>query len=361
MIDLYSVYRLIERTYTGISRRLPGGYALPPLQTVIELTYRCNLRCDFCYQRHQMEQLHVGRGSQNKELSLEEIKGIIQQTPLWGLIIFSGGEPFVRSDIIEILTYATQKRRCHVVTNGTRITPEIAKALVELGVLSVGFSIDGDQALHDRVRGVEGTFERAISAIGEIRRYRERSGRRWPLINFKTTITESNVRDLGRIAEIARSVGADYHTFQIVNNSLFISGLQLSDEMEPFLDPPPPIGEFDIGVLGEQLHRLGQMRSDGAPAIRFLPSIPAREIIAHYEDSLDVRSYSCSTLWSGVNVSAYGDVFPCFNYRIGNVRDNTLWALWNGSRYRAFRRTLKQKGLFPGCVGCCDLVYRGSR
>lgn len=360
MIDLYSVYRLIERTYTGISRRLPGGYALPPLQMVIELTYRCNLRCDFCYQRHQMEQLRVSRGSQNKELSLEEIKGIVRQTPLWSMIILTGGEPFVRSDILDIVAYITKKRRCHIVNNGTRITPDIAHALVEAGVLSVGFSIDGDALLHDRVRGVEGTFERAMSAISEIRKHRQRLNKRWPLVNFKTTITEDNVQNLGQVAEIARRVGADYHTFQIVNNSLFTSGMQLSDDMSPYVDPPAPFDGFDVDVLHKQLHMLRQMQSEGGPKIRFSPGIPIDQFVAHYANALDVSSYTCSAPWSGVNVSAYGDVFPCFNYRIGNLRDNTLRSLWNGPRYRAFRKSLKQKGLFPGCVGCCDLVYNGE-
>jgi len=360
MLDLYTLYRFGERFYTGFSRRLWGGYALPPLQMVIELTYRCNLKCDFCFQRRQVDQLHLRPGGMAQELDLEEIKRIIAQTPPWSLIIFTGGEPFVRSDILEILAYAARKRRCHIVNNGTRITPEIARALVDLQVLSVGFSIDGDQAIHDGIRGVPGTFDRAIGAIGEIRRYRESTGRRWPLINFKTTITESNVHDLTKIAKLSRQVGADYHTYQIVNNSLLTSGMQLSDEIKPYYAPPAPFENFDVKALREQLERLSQMPSDNGPVIRFSPNIPIEKIESHYANELDVRSYTCSAPWSGINVSAYGEVFPCFNYRIGSLRENSLRELWNGPRYRAFRRALKKNGLFSGCVGCCDLAYRGQ-
>ena len=360
MINYYKLYYALERIYTSISSHLPGGYALPPLQTVIELTYRCNLKCDFCFQRRQMEQLHLRQSGAAKELSLEEIQKIVAQTPPWTLIIFTGGEPFVRSDILDILAYTSRRRRCHVVNNGTRITPEIARSLVELPLLSVGFSIDGDRAIHDRIRGVAGTFDRAVAAMREIRRYRQSTGRRWPLINLKTTITASNVHDLVRIAETARQTGADYCTYQIVNTSLLTSGLQLHDKMVPYFVPPAPIEEFDLGALRRQLKHLDQMRSDGNPVIRFSPDIPYDEIVAHYANTLDVRSYTCRAPWSGVNVSAHGDVFPCFNYRIGSLRESTLRALWNGSRYRAFRQTLGRKGLFAGCVGCCDLVYRGN-
>ena len=71
MLNLYVLYRLAERLYTGFSRHLPGGYALPPLQMVIELTYRCNLKCDFCFQRRQMEQMHVRPGGPTQELDLK--------------------------------------------------------------------------------------------------------------------------------------------------------------------------------------------------------------------------------------------------------------------------------------------------
>lgn len=196
-------------------------------------------------------------------------------------------------------------------------------------------------------------------AIGEIRRCRESADRRWPLINFKTTVTESNARDLTKLTDLSRQVGADYHTYQIVNTSLLTSGLQLSDETKPYCAPPDPIEDFDVEALRGQLQRLSQMQPDGGPVIRFLPNIPIEEIVSHYANRLNVRSYTCYAPGSGVNVSAYGEVFPCFNYRIGNLRESSLRALWNGQRYRAFRRTLKKKGLFAGCVGCCDLVYRG--
>ena len=360
MTNYYKLYYALERFYTSVSRHLPGGYALPPLQVVFELTYRCNLKCSFCYQRRQVDQFGLRAGDKALELSLEEIRQVIAQTPPWSLIIFTGGEPFVRSDFLDILAYATRKRRCHFVTNGALITPEIARAVVDLRVLSVGFSVDGDRAIHDRVRGVHGTFDRATEAMRAVRQYRQSAGRRWPLINLKATITESNVRDLGHIVKVARQAGADYCTYQIVNTSLLTSGLQLSDEMAPYFAHPDLIEEFDLEALQGQLQYLGQVRSDSEPVIRFSPNIPPGEIVAHYANKLDVRSYTCYAPWSGVNVSAYGDVFPCFNYRIGSLRENTLRALWNGPRYRAFRQTLTRKGLFAGCVGCCDLVYRGN-
>jgi sulfatase maturation enzyme AslB (radical SAM superfamily) len=81
MIDLYRLYKLLERWYTGVPRLFNSGRALPPLQMVFELTYRCNLRCPMCYQRRQEKLLGVSHGKASQELDLEAIKRIIDQTP----------------------------------------------------------------------------------------------------------------------------------------------------------------------------------------------------------------------------------------------------------------------------------------
>jgi MoaA/NifB/PqqE/SkfB family radical SAM enzyme len=326
----------------------------------IEVTYRCNLKCEMCYERRQMEQLKVSPDKQ-QELSLEEIKHIIDQTPLWCLIIFTGGEPFCRRDILDILDYATRHRRCHIVTNGALITPKIAQTLVEMKLLSIGISIDGDEAIHDQLRGIPGTYRRAINAMKLIREYRQQKGIRWPLINLKTLISSSNVHLLTRMVEIGRQAGADYCTYQMMNNSLLISGMKLGDSLQPYTIRTPRFEDFDLNMLRKQLSGLEVHQHATQPKARYLPAIPTSELVAHYSNELNLLDYTCSSPWSGVNISAYGEAFPCFNYRVGNLREETLQEVWNGKRYRTFRLRLRKEGLFDGCVGCCDLTYRGHR
>ena len=358
MINLYTLYHFAEGIYTGLSRHLPGGFALPPLQLVIELTYRCNLKCKMCYIQNQISDRQLEATNPNEEPSLTDIRRIIDQTPPWCLIIFTGGEPFARTDTIQILQYATRKRRCHLVTNGTLITQDMARNLVDLGLLSIGFSIDGDAHTHDQVRGIAGSYERTMRTVHAVREYRLAQGRRLPLINLKTVITQSNVNQLDKIAGIAQEIGADYCTFQIVNQSLWISGIDPQDEMQVFQSSPAPIANFDSNVLEKQLATLAQMSGLNGTQIRFLPAFSSQEILAHYSNRFDVRDYSCGTPWSGINVSTQGVVFPCFNYRAGDLSTESLASVWNGKRYRAFRQSLKRDGLWAGCVGCCDLDHR---
>ena len=354
MINYYNLYYALERAYTNLSRHLPGGYALPPLQVVFELTYRCNLKCQFCYQRRQVDHLGVRGVDKARELTADQIKQIIRQTPLWSLMVFSGGEPLLRKDALDIITYAARKRRCHIVTNGTYLTSEVAETLVDSGVMSIGVSLDGDKELHDMVRGIPGTFERALQGMKDVLRIRASKGRRWPLLNVKTVICHSNVDHLQRVVAIAEDIGADFCTFQMMNPSIHLSGLTPNDDLSLYRARPDPIEDFDLAALRQELAALVQPR-ENKPAIRFIPDLTPDEYVMHYDNRLNPGDYVCQTPWATLNISAYGDVFPCLNYSIGNLRTDRLATVWNSSRYRAFRQALRRKGLFPNCVGCCDL------
>jgi radical SAM protein with 4Fe4S-binding SPASM domain len=74
-----------------------------------------------------------------------------------------------------------------------------------------------------------------------------------------------------------------------------------------------------------------------------------------------LKDFGCTAVWSVMHVGPHGDVFPCYSYNMGNVREMTVQQIWNGERYRDFRRELKAAGVFPGCVGCCVMKYEPAR
>jgi len=356
-MDLYGIYKSIERLYATVPQRLRflKGKALPPLQLVFELTYRCNLRCEFCYQRREEDQLGVKYD--RDELTADEIRSIIAQTAPWTLIIFSGGEPFVRKDAMSILEDTVRRRRCHVVTNGTCITSEIAERMVDSGLTSLGISIEGPEEVHDRVRG-RNTFSEATGAVRRVVDCRRQRGKRFPLVNLKTTITSENVEHLAGIVDLTQELGADYCSFQIMNTSVMISGMYLCDRLDQYRQRPPLISDFPLHVLEDQLHLISERAARSRVKVRFSPDLSGSEILGHYANQLDMHNYMCFAPWAGINVSPRGEVFPCLNYRIGSVRERPLMELWNGERYREFRLSLLTKGQFAACQGCCDLTPR---
>jgi radical SAM protein with 4Fe4S-binding SPASM domain len=172
----------------------------------VNVTHACNLRCLHCFRA-------AGETMRN-ELSTQEIRGIIDEfVRLKGRsLIFSGGEPLLRKDIIEILEYAKERGvpDVHLLTNGTLITSEIARRLKKLEPISIQVSIDGSTAeTHNKIRG-EGSFERVINGI---RRLKEAGFNQ--SLTLAMTIMKINAHEIEDFIPFAEKLGANAVHFPV--------------------------------------------------------------------------------------------------------------------------------------------------
>ncbi len=154
-------------------------------------TRRCNLKCVHCY-------AHAKDIPYDNELTTEEGKALIDDLAGFGVpvILFSGGEPMVRKDLPELAGYAVQKGiRAVISTNGTLITPDKAKILKEIGLSYVGVSLDGMEEIHDKFRGVEGAFQKAMEGIRNCQDVGIKVGLRF-------TINKFNVEEIPAIFDL---------------------------------------------------------------------------------------------------------------------------------------------------------------
>ncbi|MDY6972683.1 MAG: radical SAM protein, partial [Thermodesulfobacteriota bacterium] len=128
---------------------------------VWNVTRACNLKCIHCYAR-AVDYRH------GRELTYEQGITLIDDLAAFGVpvILFSGGEPLVRPDLVRLASYAVRKGlRAVISTNGTLITRERARELMKVGLSYVGVSLDGLEAVNDRFRGKKGAFQDAIRGI----------------------------------------------------------------------------------------------------------------------------------------------------------------------------------------------------
>jgi len=128
---------------------------------VWNMTQACNLRCRHCY-------AHAIAEASDNELTTTQAREMIDDLSGFGVpvILFSGGEPLLRNDLVDLAGYAVKKgMRAVISTNGTLITAEKARALREVGLSYVGVSLDGLEDVHDRFRGKRGAFKEAIEGI----------------------------------------------------------------------------------------------------------------------------------------------------------------------------------------------------
>lgn len=185
-----------------------GGQKRAALRLVAwEITRNCNLSCAHCRAAATM-------GPYEGELDTETCLSLLDQIQEVGdpIIILTGGEPLLRPDIFEIARYGTDKGlRMVMAPNGTLLTKDIAKKLVEAGIQRISISLDGStKTSHDRFRGVEGAYEGALRGI----QHAKDAG-----IEFQinTTITQTNLHEIQDIQNLAVSLGAvAHHIFLLV-------------------------------------------------------------------------------------------------------------------------------------------------
>ncbi|WP_148413322.1 TIGR04347 family pseudo-SAM/SPASM protein [Haloferax sp. KTX1] len=165
-------------------------------------TRRCNLYCEHCYAGADLD---PAQG----ELSTAEAKGLIDDLAAYDVpvLLFSGGEPLVREDLVELVDYATDAGiRAVLSTNGTLITEEKARALRDAGLSYAGVSVDGLEERNDRFRGKEGAFDAAVRGIENCLSVGLKTGLRY-------TITEHNAADMEDVVDLLYDVGVDRFCF----------------------------------------------------------------------------------------------------------------------------------------------------
>ncbi len=316
---------------TTLADRFQGGLAAPICITW-ELTYACNLACAHC--------LSSSGRRDPRELSTAECRAVVDE--LERLQVFyvniGGGEPTVRRDFCELLDYATDH---HVgvkfSTNGTRITPAVARRLAGSDYVDVQISIDGATAtVNDAVRG-EGSYEAARRAMANL----AEAG----FENFKVSVvvTRHNVHQLDDLLSLA-----DHHGAQLRVTRLRPSGrgAEVWDDLHPTAEQQRELYHWllDHGervLTGDSFFHLAGY---GAP----LPGLNL-----------------CGAGRVVCLIDPVGDVYACpftihDDFRAGNVRDpGGFAAVWGTSPLFARLRGATPDGpcttcsAFDGCRGGC--------
>ncbi len=283
---------------------------------------RCNLRCVHCYSR-----------SRDREYSDELTHGqgleLIDDLAQFGVpvLLFSGGEPLMRPDILKLIAHARkQGLRAVISTNGTLITPELAAQLKEFGLSYVGVSLDGLEETNDRFRGVPGAFQRALAGIRNCIAAGIKVGLRF-------TMNRRNARDIGGIFDLIGAEGIPracfYHLVYAGRGSKLVSEDLSHDETRAAVDL--------IIDRTSALHNTGNpvevLTVDNHCDGPYLYMRMARERSPYAEDALKLMRMnggnSCGigigcVSWDG---SVHADQF-WRHYSFGNVAERPFSEIW---------------------------------
>jgi len=288
-----------------------------PVYAVWELTLKCNLKCGHCGSR-------AGERRTN-ELNNEEAIRLVDDLANIGVreLALIGGEAYLRSDWLEIVSHVSEKGiRPVLQTGGYGFSEKLASHAKEAGLAAVGVSVDGTETVHDEIRGVKGSFISAISAI--------RAAKVAGMVSTANTqIHSRNWRNLADIYAVLAATGINAWQIQLTvamgnaadNDSLLLQPYML-DEVFP-----------SIASLFEQCRKSGIELQAGNNIGYFGPYEhlwrgPSR-IPDHYE--------GCQAGMNAIGIEADGTIKGCpslatSRFAEGNVRNGGLRELWDNEQ-----------------------------
>lgn len=366
LFNIARIYEVTQRFYSALPYHyFKGGYSFPAWHYYFEVTRRCNLRCKMCQYIEWLENEPAEKQKEG-ELTTGEWHSVIEQLHRFSFVTFTGGEPLVRKDFIELLEHAGLKARTHVISNTTMLTGERSVALVALapkrlggrGLNFMGTSIEGPGDRHDEIRRLEGAYERSISGVQRLCEHRERTGKQCPMIHVTTVIQKGNVDVLHHLPKLMKDAGVDVLNFVTETRMFELPGL---GEVDPatykLRDLQFP--QIDRATLAEALDKTIAAAKACGIELR-LPRMPIKDLLNYYDGGFKLGDFECRNAWNTLFVGRTGDVYPCWIRRVGNIRENSLQELWNNATMRDFRQTC-QKRLFAPCPGCCFIEHKSER
>jgi 12,18-didecarboxysiroheme deacetylase len=322
---------------------------------VWNMTRRCNLKCIHCYS-------NSADIDYPDELTTDEGKKLIDDLAAFGspVILFSGGEPLLRKDLLELAQYARDKgMRAVISTNGTLITKDIAAKLQKVGLSYVGVSLDGLEKTHDRFRGKKGAFAAAIEGIRNCRDAGIKVGIRF-------TVNKHNVADVPDMFELLRKKKIErmcfYHLVYTGRGSKLREEDLTHEETRKLIDliAAQTKRMFDDGLSPEIL--TVDNHADGPYLyLKMKKENPgrAREILK----LLEMNEGNSSGLGIGC-VSWDGEVYPdqfWRNQSLGNIRNRSFGEIWTDEKNEFLMKMKDKKRHVQGrCAGCLWLNVCGG-
>lgn len=371
LINHSYLFDLFRNLYADISYNSylnKTGEAIIPLRYFLELTYRCNLNCPYCY---------LGHNRHKEELTTSEWLNVLSQIPWYGLITLVGGEPFLRNDFVDILRYSSKKvfGKVNVVSNGTLLNEEYIDEMIKSKIVLFSVSLDGWGKTHDLNRNKEGIFDKITNNLEIINKKRHKSP---TMIDIKTIVLKNNIEDIYKLYEYCTKMGFEYLSVSFLrSNGLKQNAILQDDFTSIFYEEPYDIDPyFDLDHFLNVYKRICELSKKSPTRIRFSPKfeggghIKEIERIRNFfnpEDKNDLKRhpkdiyYPCKYPYSNIMINPSGDVYPCLSFKIGNVKEKSIKELFNTPKYRCFRKNLKYSKAFTSCQMCCELKVKDKK
>ncbi|MFH1453370.1 MAG: radical SAM protein [Armatimonadota bacterium] len=313
------------------------GYG--PIHIQLEPTNYCNLKCKMCIR----DNAYVD----NKNMTLQEYKEIINQIKPSKVTFAGAGEPTLNKELGDMIKYSTDSNISTMISSNMTVKNSL-EPLVGAGLGVIKMSIDSATSnTYIKVRGQD-CFDRIIDGIKSVAGAKKRLNKTSPQMRFDYVILKDNIDEVPEIIKLAGMLGIDTVYFRPLQK------VGLKEYTQKELTQGFDFKSFE-NILKESK----------TTAVKLGVNTNLDEIIKNlsyynelYELMLPRTNKVCLLPWLQTFVAANGDVSPCCalycneKVKLGNIFKDGFENIWNGPSYGKVRENFKNHKMFKVCKDC---------
>ncbi|MBR0411947.1 MAG: radical SAM protein [Eubacterium sp.] len=281
------------------------------LNGTVIVTYRCNARCTMCNR-------YKAPSVAEEEITIETIKKL---PPMYFTNI-TGGEPFIRDDLKEIVRELYKKSDRIVISTNGFFTDKIIELCEEFPNVGIRISIEGLEETNNAIRGLEDGFNRGYTTLKKLVEMKH------PDVGFGMTVQDANAKDLVPLYKLSDEMDMEFATASLHNSFYFV-------ESNNIINDRPMVAENFEKLINELL------RSNS----------PKKWFRAYFNHGLinyiygQKRLLPCDMAFDTFFIDPYGDVVPCNGTKekevMGNLNEQTWDELWNSEQAEKVREKVR--------------------
>lgn len=278
------------------------------LNGTVIVTYRCNARCSMCNR-------YKAPSRPEEEITVATIKKL----PPMIFVNVTGGEPFIRTDLAEIIEELYKKTERVVVSTNGFFTDRILKMCERFPKLGIRISIEGLEKTNNEIRGLEDGYNRGYTTLKKLVEMKH------PDVGFGMTVQDKNAQDLVPLYKISNELGMEFATATLHNSFYFV-------EAKNIIHDRPMVAQNFEDLINELLNS----------------NSPKKWFRAYFNHGLinyiygQKRLLPCDMSVDTFFIDPYGDVMPCNGTKdkevMGNLNNCSWDELWNGPQADEVRK-----------------------
>lgn len=281
------------------------------LNGTVIVTYRCNARCTMC-NRYKCP------SKPEEELSIETIKKL---PPMYFTNI-TGGEPFIRQDLKDIVRELYKKSERIVISTNGFFTDRIIDLCEEFPNVGIRISIEGLEETNNKIRGLEDGFNKGYTTLKKLVELKH------PDVGFGMIVQDTNAKDLVELYKLSDELNMEFATASLHNSFYFVEAKNIiKDRM----------------MVGQEFEKLiNELLKSNSPKKWFR---------AYFNHGLinyifgQKRLLPCNMAFDTFFIDPYGDVMPCNGTKekevMGNLNEQGWEELWNSSKAESVRNKVR--------------------